>query len=210
MSTTWHGFPVNQPKSFYEKEIGTKFDARRNIDNRDKWEFRNVYLRVLRALDYIESRPEWDGKTLVVQGGSLAGAQTAAAAALDPKVTTAIISVPCFCEFSGDLAGRKRSIPVSGSFPLKPEVRKTLNYFDVVNLATLIRCEVFFATGFADEGCAPSNVLAAYNNRPASTPKALTTKPATGHYGTTVNVKANERLQRFFQGVKVNPYTEKY
>ena len=210
LSTSWHGFPVNQPKSFYEKEIGEKFDARRNIDNRDKWEFRNVYLRVLRALDYIKSRPEWDGKTLVVQGGSLAGAQSAVAAALDPQVTTAIISVPCFCEFNADLDGRRRSIPVSGFTPLKPEIRKALGYFDVVNMAALIRCEVFFATGFADEGCPPSNVLAAYNNLPASTPKALTTHPATGHYGTTVNVKANERLKKFFQNVKVGAYTEKY
>jgi len=210
LSTTWHGFPVNRSKSFYEKELKEKFNALSDIDNRDKWSFRNVYLRVLRALDYIKSRPEWDGKMLVVQGGSLAGAQSAVAAALDPQVTTAIISVPCFCEFNGDLSGRRRSIPVSGFSVLKPEIRKALSYFDVVNMAALIRCEVFFATGFADEGCPPSNVLAAYNNLPASTRKSLSTSPVTGHYGTTVNVKANERLKRFFRDVKVNAYTEKY
>ncbi len=210
LSASWHGFPVNRSKDFYNKEISAKFNALSNIDNRDKWEFRNVYLRVLRALDYIKSRPEWNGKTLVVQGGSLGGAQTTAAAALDPQVTTAIISVPCFCEFNGDLSGRKRSIPVGGFSTLKPEVRKALSYFDAVNLATLIRCEVYFATGFADEGCPPSNVLAAYNNVPASTRKALSTNPTTGHYGTTVNVKANERLEKFFQNVKVHAYTEKY
>lgn len=213
LATSWHGLPVGQPKSFYQKELGPNaFIARQDINDRDKWIFRGMFLRVLRALDYIKSRPEWDGKTLVVQGGSLAGAQTSAAAALDPQVTTAIISVPCFCEFSADLSGRQRSIPVRG-YSLKEldeETRKALNYYDVVNLAKLIRCEVFFCTGFADEGCTPSTVIAAYNNLPETTPKSFSSDPTTGHYGTTVNVKGNQWLERFFQNVKVNAYTEKY
>ena len=212
LSATWHGLPVNQPAGFYPKEIPKVFKALRNINDREKWDFHGVYMRVLRALDFIKSRPEWNGKTLVVQGGSLGGAQTSVAAALDPQVTTAIISVPCFCEFSGDLAGRKRSIPVNGLSKEKttPAVRKALDYYDVVNLAALIRCEVFFCTGFADELCPPSNVIAAYNNLPESTRKSFTTNPATGHFGTTVNVKGNQWLERFFQKVKVNAYTEKY
>ena len=114
LAATWHGLPVNRPADFYRKTLPKVFRADRNIGDRDKWELRGVYLRVLRALDYIKSRPEWDGKTLVVQGESLGGAQAAAAAAFDPAVTAAIVVVPCFCEFGGDLAGRKRSIPVAG------------------------------------------------------------------------------------------------
>ena len=212
LAASWHGLPVNQPAKFYQQEIPRVFNGIRNIHDRDKWDFHGVYLRVLRALDYIKSRPEWDGKTLVVQGGSLGGAQTAVAAALDPQVTTAIISVPCFCEFSADLAGRKRSIPLSGHSVEKvpPVTRKALSYYEVVNLASMIRCEVFFCTGFADELCPPSNVIAAYNNLPAGTPKSFTSNPTTGHFGTTVNVKGNQWLEKFFQKVKVNAYTEKY
>ena len=212
LSATWHGFPVNQPKEFYPREIRKGFRATGHIADRDKWEFRWVYVRVLRALDFIKSRPEWDGKTLIVQGGSLAGAETATAAAFDPAVTTALISVPCFCEFSADRAGRKRSIPVTGYKPaqLTDQIRKTLNYFDVVNLATKIKCEVYFCTGYADELCPPSNVIAAYNNLPAETRKEFFANPATGHYGTTYDRKAGKRLQELFKGVKVNPYTEKY
>ena len=212
LAASWHGLPVNQPAKFYQQQIPRVFSGVRNIHDRDKWDFHGVYLRVLRALDYIKSRPEWDGKTLVVQGGSLGGAQTAAAAALDSQVTAAIISVPCFFEFSADLAGRKRSSPLSGHSPEKvpPATRKALNYYDVVNLASLIRCEVFFCTGFADELCPPSNVIAAYNNLPAGTLKSFTSNPATGHFGTTVNVKGNQWLEKFFQKVNVNAYTEKY
>ena len=209
LSASWHGFPVNQPKEFYPREIRKGFHATGGIDDRDKWEFRWVYVRVLRALDFIKSRPEWDGKTLIVQGGSLAGAETATAAAFDPAVTTALISVPCFCEFSADLAGRKRSIPVTGAKP-SDKARKALNYFDVANLATRIKCEVYFCTGYADELCPPSNVIAAYNNLPAGTKKEFFANPATGHYGTTYDKKAGKRLQELFKGVKVNPYTEKY
>ena len=212
LSATWHGLPVNHPRKFYEQEIPKVFLGTRNINDRDKWDFHGVYMRVLRALDYIKSRPEWDGKTLVVQGGSLGGAQTAVAAALDPKVTTAIISVPCFCEFNADRSGRKRSIPVA-YFPkekLNDKIRQAVNYYDVVHFASMIRCEVFFCTGFADELCPPSNVIAAYNNLPAGTPRSFTSNPATGHFGTTVNVKGNQWLEKFFQNVKVNAYTEKY
>ena len=212
LAASWHGLPVNQPSAFYGQEIPKVFNSLRNINDRDKWEFRGVYMRVLRALDFIKSRSEWNGKTLVVQGGSLGGAQTVAAAALDPHVTTAIVSVPCFCEFSADLAGRRRSIPVShfSQAKMTPEIRNALNYYDVANLATLIRCEVFFCTGFSDELCPPSNVIAAYNNLPAATRKSFSCNPATGHFGTTVNVKGNQWLNTFFQNVKVNAYTEKH
>ena len=213
LAASWHGLPVGQSKDFYQKELGPDaFKAKQDINDRDKWIFRGMFMRVMRALDYIKSRPEWDGKTLVVQGGSLGGAQTSIAAALDPQVTTAIISVPCFCEFSADLSGRQRSIPVRGYSPqdLDETTRKALNYFDVANLATLIRCEVFFCTGFADEGCTPSTVIAAYNNLPETTKKSFSSCPTTGHYGTTVNVKGNQWLEKFYQNVKVNTYTEKY
>ena len=80
----------------------------------------------------------------------------------------------------------------------------------MANLATLIRCEVFFCTGFADEGCTPSTVIAAYNNLPETTKKNFSSNPTTGHYGTTVNVKGNEWLEKFYQNVKVQAYTEKY
>ena len=53
-------------------------------------------------------------------------------------------------------------------------------------------------------------MIAAYNNLPAGTPKSFTSNPTTGHFGTTVNVKGNQWLEKFFQKVKVNAYTEKY
>ena len=78
-----------------------------------------------------------------------------------------------------------------------PEWLTTGFYFDAVNFAKRIKCETFVCTGFTDEACCPSNVFAFYNAIPATTKKTMTTNPRTGHYGTTVDPRANARFAAF-------------
>lgn len=205
MAVSWHGFTVGKPRQFYIDSCRKYFDPHKNIADRNKWSFRDVYVRVLRALDYAKQRPEWNGKDLIVMGGSLGGTQSIVAAALDPAVSLAVISVPGFSEFQGDLAGRKRSIPVNDKYAT-PQIFREMAYFDMVHFAQLLKCEVYFCTGFTDELCPPSNVYAIFNGIPASTTKIMTTNPYTGHYSTTKNVKGNERLERFFKQTTVREY----
>ncbi|MBE6387477.1 MAG: acetylxylan esterase [Lentisphaerae bacterium] len=205
---TWHGFPVNQTKEFYVKNIRAAVQGgRKDITNRDKWVMGEVYLRVMRALDYIKTRPEWDKKTLVVVGGSLGGAQTAAAAALDKDVTLALVGVPCFSEFDNRKSGRASSTPVRRSRLVKKEGDRLFNavaYFDIVNFAPRTKCEVFVCTGFADETCAPSNVYAYYNALKCK--KSMSTNPRTGHFGTTKNIKGNKKLEELVGSITVYNY----
>ena len=57
--------------------------------------FLNMYLRDTRALDYIQSRPDWDGKTIVIWGMSMGGQQSFATAGLNPdRVTAMVVNVP--------------------------------------------------------------------------------------------------------------------
>jgi hypothetical protein len=49
--------------------------------------FLNMYLRDTRAIDYIASRPDWDGKALVVMGTSMGGQQSLVTAGLNSLVT---------------------------------------------------------------------------------------------------------------------------
>ena len=200
---SWHGLPVGQPPGFYKGEH-RKFKQRNRINDPTQWSMGYVYIRVMRALDYLKSRPEWNGKDLVVKGGSLAGAETAAAAALDPAVTLAFIHTPCFAEFNADLDGRYRSLPLSNSKPnfMTPSVRRSVGYYDLVNLAKRFKCEVYFCTGFADQVCPPSNVFAAYNNVPAGVKKVMWTNPYTGHFGTTKDITGEARLKEFFRTKK--------
>lgn len=212
-AATWHGLPVGRPRDFYVQELKKpEHDVLQGCNDRDRWYFRNVYFRVMRALDYVESLPEWDGKTLIVRGGSLGGLETIVAAALDPKVTLAVTGVPCFCEFNGPLAGRQRSIPYRSEvfvhrFVEEPDIPAAMAYFDAINFAPRIQCEIFVCTGFTDELCPPSSVYAFFNRLPGGK-KFMTTDPFTGHGGTTVNIKGDERLRKQFKEIKVRSYNQ--
>ena len=210
---TWHGRPSNMGKDYYDYKTTIKIDGGLvGIEDREKWCFSDMYYRVMRALDFMKSRPEWDGRNLISIGGSLGGAQSAAAAALDKDVTLAVISVPCFCEFDGAASGHKSSIPHIRDKRIAKGDRRPLEagaYFDCVNFAPMIKCETYVCTGFTDELCPPSNVYSFYNALPATTKKVMTTNPRTGHYGTTRNVQGDERLQKLMNSVKVSKYDVK-
>ena len=200
---TWHGFEVNHDKKFYQENCA-KIDAwkwQSAAKGRDAFFFREVFVRAMRAADYLKSRPEWNGKDFIAQGGSLAGAQTAGVTALDPQITLAFIHTPSHAGYNADLLGRKRGLPFhwQRDSDIKPEMRKASPYCDVAHFAGRIRCECYFCTGFADEVCTPSNVFSAYNNVPAGVKKTMCTNPYTGHYGTTKDIKGQKRLDEFFK-----------
>jgi len=57
--------------------------------------FLNMYLRDSRALDYLMTRPDWDGKTIVLMGTSMGGQQSLMLAGLRPeKITAVLVNVP--------------------------------------------------------------------------------------------------------------------
>ena len=124
--------------------------------------FLNMYLRDTRALDYIQSRPDWDGRTIVISGTSMGGQQSLATAGLNPdRVTAMIINVPAGADFSGDLHGSKRGYP---GWPVDdPKVVETARYFDAMNFAPAIKAKSLVAFGFIDTVSPPFGILAAFN-----------------------------------------------
>ena len=214
-STSWHGRPVNKGAKWYNYSTTIKIDGGlKGIHDRDEWCFSGMYYRIMRALDYVKTLPEWDGKNLISQGGSLGGAQSLAAAALDKDITLAIVQVPCFCEFDGAASGHKSSIPM-GKHPVCNEIangdRRALDataYFDGVNFAPMVKCEIFMCTGGTDELCPPSNIYAAYNALPATTKKGFFFNPKTGHYG-QIGASVAPHIRKLFSSIKVNNYDVK-
>ena len=74
--------------------IPRNYQAVGNTD-REKSYFLNMYLRDSRALDYLLTRPDWDGKTIVLTGGSMGGQQSLVLAGLRPeKITAVLVCVP--------------------------------------------------------------------------------------------------------------------
>jgi cephalosporin-C deacetylase-like acetyl esterase/lysophospholipase L1-like esterase len=129
--------------------------------DRETCYFLNMYLRDYRAIDYIASRPEWDGKTLVVMGTSMGGQQSLCAAGLNPKVTHVIVNEPAGCDFCGPLHGRASGYP---NWPSNDAAAmRTAPYFDAVNFASRIRATSLVGIGFVDITAPPVGIWAAFN-----------------------------------------------
>ena len=129
---------------------------------REKSYFLNMYLRDSRALDYLLTRPDWDGKTIVLTGGSMGGQQSLVLAGLRPeKITAALVCVPAGADADGNLHGRKAGYP---NWPSdNPDVMKTALYFDTVNFASRIKAPVMAGMGFIDTISPPAGVWTALN-----------------------------------------------
>ena len=124
--------------------------------------FLNMYLRDSRVLDYLLTRPDWDGKTLVLMGGSMGGQQSLVLAGLRPeKISAVLVCVPAGADSNGDLHGRKAGYP---NWPSdNPAVMKTALYFDTVNFASRIKAPVMASIGFIDTISPPAGIWTMLN-----------------------------------------------
>ncbi len=147
----------------------------------DKPETCNFYwmlLRDLRALEYLKSRPEWDGKNLVSYGASQGGAQSLAISGLAPEaITYCYAGVPGLSNHGGIEADQVRGWP--GNFPWNANSRITASLLDNCNFAKRVRCPVITSAAWYDFLTKPSSVYAMYNN--LNVPKELRPYPNEGH-----------------------------
>lgn len=112
----------------------------------------------MRALEFVKSLPQWNGKELVVEGGSQGGLQTAWAAALDRDVTLAKPNITWCCDFAGDKVGKRL-----GGW--RPQYVPALDYYDAAFHAKRIRCKTDVTrAGVGDYVCPPSGLAVFYNN----------------------------------------------
>ncbi len=160
-----HGFELMRETGYYRdlrKKVsvngGYAFDPKTNADPETAY-FCGMSYRVMRALEFLKSRPEWNGRDLAAKGGSMGGLQSIWAAALDPDVTLAEPGIPWCCDIGGETVGRNR-----GSWYVKWVAG--LGYYDPVNMAPRIRtsCRVAIPRfGLGDYICPPTGVMAFYN-----------------------------------------------
>jgi cephalosporin-C deacetylase-like acetyl esterase len=122
--------------------------------------FLAMYLRDTRAIDYIATRPDWDGVTLVAMGASMGGQQALAAAGLNSKVTAVIAHEPAGADSNGDSHGRRSGYP---SWTESPDTLDTGLYFDVVNFASRIKAPTLVSMGFIDVVTPPVGIWIAFN-----------------------------------------------
>ncbi|MBQ9355862.1 MAG: acetylxylan esterase [Prevotella sp.] len=157
---------------------------RRGIESRDTYYYKDVYAGCVRAVDFLCSLPEWDGRNVIVTGGSQGGALTIVTAALSDKVTLCAPFYPALCDLGGFLHQRAGGWPkfFSPHYNGSPDesAMQTLQYYDVVNFARQLTVPTFMSWGYSDDTCSPTSVWAAWNAIVA--PKQCDITPTSGHW----------------------------
>lgn len=182
-----HGIPVTMDPSVYLSLAAGPLSGYQNfnLDDKNRYYYKRVYLGCVRANDFIFSLPEFDGTNLGVTGGSQGGALSIVTAGLDPRVKYLAAYYPALCDVTGYLKGRAGGWPHlfeknNLAFNNKPDKIETCGYYDVVNFARLVKVPGLYTWGYNDETCPPTSMYAAYNVIPGT--KDLFLALETGHY----------------------------
>ena len=180
------------------KEITTAFDYENGyltngLDNRDNYYMKHVYVACVRAIDYLTSLPDWDGKNVFVQGGSQGGALSLVTAGLDSRVTACVANHPALSDMAGYLDNRAGGYPHFNRLKgmLTPEKVGVMAYYDVVNFARRITCPVYLTWGYNDNVCPPTTSYIVWNLITA--PKDALITPINEHW-TTADINYNQMV----------------
>jgi len=182
-----HGIPVIMDPSVYlDMSSGLSYGYPfSNIDDKDKFYYKRVYLGCIRANDFLTNMPQYDGQNLAVTGGSQGGALSIVTAGLDPRVKWLGAFYPALSDVTGYLHGRaggwphyfdKNNVQANNT----KEKLNTVGYYDVVNFARRVKVPGYYMWGYNDEICPPTSMFAAYNVLTA--PKELKLYYDTGHW----------------------------
>jgi cephalosporin-C deacetylase len=182
-----HGIPVNlDPQVYLDLAAGSLSQYNNaNLDDRDQYYYKRVYMGCVRANDFLASMPQFDGMNLAVTGGSQGGALSIVTAALDQRVKYLAAYYPALSDVTGYLHGRAGGWPHlfiknKMEFNDKKDKIETCGYYDVVNFARQLKIPGIYSWGYNDETCPPTSMYAAYNVITA--PKELMLVPETGHW----------------------------
>jgi cephalosporin-C deacetylase-like acetyl esterase len=194
-----HGLPQYESREYFKKirEGELKNYPFIKSTDRDQYYMKGMIVRLIRALEFLKSLPEWNGQDIVVTGGSQGGAQALFAAGADPQVSEIYADVPAMCDLGATIVDRVSGWPKlyyrkadtimvnqdynpKHAIPGDDRMIRTAGYFDAVNFAKHITCKVYIRTGGNDGVCPPTSVFAAYNNIPTSN-KEIDFSPLGGH-----------------------------
>lgn len=181
-----HGLnPELSPETF--KDLSASFGdyLLKGLDDRDNYYMKKVYLACVRAIDYLTSLDEWDGKNVIVQGGSQGGALALITAGLDSRVTLCVANHPALSDMAGYKAGRADGYPhfftkLNEYRTDTPEKLQTMAYYDVVNFARQINIPVYLTWGYNDNTCPPTTSYIVYNT--LACPKEALITPINEHW----------------------------
>jgi sialate O-acetylesterase len=160
-----HGMLNGQKEDYYDNlENGELKDYPQiGIQNRDSCYFKDMYLRLLRAIDYMTKQPEWDQNRILVIGESQGGGQALVAVGLDHRVSAVFATVPAMCDWGATLVGYKGGWPYPFSKGNKENLCSSVPYYDAAHLVKDSRALFVVEVGLIDTTSPASAVYAALN-----------------------------------------------
>ncbi len=185
MDINAHGIANGQPGQFYKDQNAGPLKNYRHAgrESRETIYFRGMFLRLVRAIDFLTSRPEWDGRVVAVIGHSQGGGQALVAGGLDDRVTFVATGVPAICDHAGRAAGRingwPKLVPTEAGGKPNDTILQASRYVDAANFASRCRADAIMSVGFIDAVCPPSSCYAAFNALQGD--KQVLNEPLMGH-----------------------------
>jgi cephalosporin-C deacetylase-like acetyl esterase len=180
-----HDLPIDEKPEFYKEKAAKELNdyPGQGNDDRETSYFLPMFLSCRRAVDYLTKRPDWDGKHLLVHGGSQGGYQAIVTAGIHPAVTAFAANVPAGCDHTGKKVGRRPGWPNWAGRPKKDEKKmlEASRYFDAMNFAARVKCPGLIGVGLVDPVCPAEGVLATCNQLQG--PKDVVIMPTADHGG---------------------------
>ncbi len=186
------GQAMNQPTNTYGDWITY------NLNDKDTYYYRGAFMDLVRAIDFVSSRPEVRTDAIFAEGGSQGGAFSMAAAALDSRLRAIAPTIPFLSDYpdyfkivqwpASAVLGKQKQLGMSDA-----DMYRVLSYFDIKNLAGWIQCPVIMAVGLQDEVCPPHTNFAGYNR--ISSEKKYIIYPLEGH--STPAIWQSEKMNFF-------------
>lgn len=181
-----HGIPVNLPGQVYQNLYNGPLKRYHsfNMEDKDRFYYKRVITGCVRAIDFIEQLPGYNG-CLATFGGSQGGGLSIIIAGIDPRVKGLVSYYPAMSDMTGYTANRAGGWPHTlkdKRFHTK-EVLSTIPYFDVSSFAREVKVPGFYTFGYNDMVCPPTSTYSVYNVIDA--PKELQVAETTEHYAYT-------------------------
>ena len=153
-------------------------------NDRMTYYYRHVFTGMIRGIDYMTSRPDWNHKAIISSGASQGGGLAIILGALDPRVTAVAVIAPALGEHTGPLTGRPDAAPnnlIMGPDKKTPDPKivEATAYYDTVNFARFVKVPVLMSSGLIDTAVPPMTALSIYNTLPG--PKQIDLAPLIGH-----------------------------
>lgn len=155
--------------------------------DREKTYYHEMALRLIAALEYVKTLPEWSG-VIHVHGGSQGGFLSILAASLDPTVKDIDALYPWMCDVDSDVRGY-----LGGWHPAYTDA---LAYYHSLYHAMRLRPDqkLHLCLGLGDVTCRPFGIIALYNAVKGLASKSIDVYQSSIHCAPSKNKKLDFRF----------------